>query len=284
MKLHFEKITPTAGTPLVVQRVVDEAFTGPLHFHPELELTLIVRSAGQRYVGDSLEAFEAGDVVLLGENLPHRWASAPPAAPGPPAEAVVVQFGADFATADFWQQAGGQHVAQLLHESRRGLCLRGDTRQAAAQLLQKLPELPAFEQVLALLGLLSQVARTGDYRPLSSSSFRVPLRQEDSRRLNRVYGYIYENLTASPDLATAAAALHLSPSAFCHYFKKHTQKTFSQVVNEARVGQAQQLLMTGDRPVADVGYACGFSSLSNFNKQFARVAGCAPTQFRRRYQ
>ena len=196
----------------------------------------------------------------------------------------MVQFGADFATADFWQQAGGQHVAQLLHESRRGLCLRGDTRQAAAQLLQKLPELPAFEQVLALLGLLSEVARTGNYRPLSSSSFRLPLRQEDSRRLNRVYGYIYENLTAGPELATAAAALHLSPSAFCHYFKKHTQKTFSQVVNEARVGQAQQLLMTGDRPVADVGYACGFSSLSNFNKQFARVAGCAPTQFRRRYQ
>lgn len=284
MKLHFEKITPAAGTPLVVQRVVEEAFTGPLHFHPELELTLIVRSGGQRYVGDSLEAFEAGDVVLLGENLPHRWASPPPAAPGEPAEAVVVQFGADVATADWWQRAGGQHVAQLLHESRRGLCLLGATREAAAQVLQTLPELPAFEQVLALLGLLSQVARSGDYRPLSSPSFRVPLRQEDSRRLNQVYGYIYETLTTGPDLGTAAAALHLSPSAFCHYFRKHTQKTFSQVVNEARVGQAQQLLMTTDRPVADVGYACGFNSLSNFNKQFARVVGCAPTRFRRRYQ
>ena len=285
MKIHFEKITPPAGTPLLVRRVAGDTFAAPLHFHPELELTLIESSAGKRFVGDSIEPFEAGDVVLLGENLPHFWSNTLPGlADTAPAQAVVVQFGADFLGSDFWKRAGGRHIEQLLHDSRRGLCLQGATRAAAAATLAGLPECPAFEQVLTVLALLHQLAEAGDYRPLSSPGFRLRLRAEDCSRLNQVYGYIYANLNGPPSIGTAADLLCMSPSAFCHYFKKRTQKTFSQVVNEARIGQARQWLMETDRPVSDIGYHCGFATLSNFNKQFAHLSGCSPSRFRQRYQ
>lgn len=48
-------------------------FYNPWHFHPDCELTLILKSYGQRQVGDCIENFGPGDLVLVGSNLPHVW-------------------------------------------------------------------------------------------------------------------------------------------------------------------------------------------------------------------
>jgi len=62
------------------------------HFHPEYELHLVTATKGDRYVGDHIGAFCAGDLVLVGPNLPHNWISDIPegesiedALPHPPA-------------------------------------------------------------------------------------------------------------------------------------------------------------------------------------------------------
>ncbi len=65
-------------------------FTTPLHFHPEIELTLIVAGRGLRYVGDSIGSFHDGDLVLLGSNLSHYWWN--DAADRRHAHSIVVQF------------------------------------------------------------------------------------------------------------------------------------------------------------------------------------------------
>src|SRR5690348_11395544 len=69
------------------------------HYHPEFELVWIVRSHGTRFVGDNIEPFEAGDVVLVGPNLPHCWHDEREVnEPGP--EVVVVQFRPEMIGAD----------------------------------------------------------------------------------------------------------------------------------------------------------------------------------------
>ena len=45
------------------------------HHHPEFELTLTRNSRGQRFVGDHVGNYDDGDLVLIGPNLPHTWAS-----------------------------------------------------------------------------------------------------------------------------------------------------------------------------------------------------------------
>ena len=60
------------------------------HRHPEVELTLITKGSGQRFVGDHIETYRAPDLVLIGADLPHTWASAGRGAQ----EAVIAQFDA----------------------------------------------------------------------------------------------------------------------------------------------------------------------------------------------
>lgn len=48
-------------------------FDVPYHFHAELELTLIISGKGKRFVGNQVSDFGPGDLVLLGQNVPHCW-------------------------------------------------------------------------------------------------------------------------------------------------------------------------------------------------------------------
>ena len=48
-------------------------FDYPVHYHPDYEINLVMDTYGSRIVGDSVEAFEALDLIMIGPNLPHAW-------------------------------------------------------------------------------------------------------------------------------------------------------------------------------------------------------------------
>lgn len=48
-------------------------FDAPWHFHPQHELTFIWESKGNKFIGDHVGPYEAGELVLLRANLPHCW-------------------------------------------------------------------------------------------------------------------------------------------------------------------------------------------------------------------
>src|SRR5918992_5049310 len=101
MKIVFEKIIPQAGSSFAILDKRAPAFDGRFHFHPEVEITLIESSSGRRVVGDSIEPFAPGDLVLLGENLPHQYVS-DTASRKSPATAKVIQFRTEFLGGDAW--------------------------------------------------------------------------------------------------------------------------------------------------------------------------------------
>jgi len=283
MKIHFEKVTNQPGEPFLVREVTARVFPVPLHFHPELELTLILESSGKRFIGDSIENFGPGDLVLVGENLPHFWCNDESLSEDAYSHAIVVQFDKSFLGENFFKLIGATHIENLISNSNRGILIENPAKALIKEKLMKMLHLNIFDKTMLLLEILDIIAKSKDFYYLSSPNFKPYLHENDCTRMNKIYKYVYNNISNNFDLAEIAGLLNMSVSAFCHYFKKGTQKTFTQLVNEIRIGKAKQLLIETDKSIAEIAFEIGYNSISNFNKQFCYLSKSSPKAFRINY-
>ena len=278
MQARLEKVSPGTAASFICRRRVDRRFGFAWHFHPEFELTCIVRSRGKRFVGDSIADYGDGDLVLLGPNLPHTWDSDPRSRGTH--EAVFCQFSGTFLGAEFFKAPELLPVRRLLERSSRGLRFTGRTQRAVAKRMEGLDGLQGPGRLLALLEILATLARSRDARPLSSGGFAPPPRRADAARIDRVCRFLTEHYASRVPLAEAAKVAHLSAPAFCRFFKRRTGKTLVGYLTELRVGHACRELIETERTISGIAFDSGFNNLSNFNRRFRDLKGMSPRQFR----
>jgi AraC-like DNA-binding protein len=255
------------------------------HFHPEHQLTLVLKSRGHRVVGDSIAPLTAGDLVLVGGNVPHVWHQDETARSSRDAvHAIVVRFRDKFLGDGLLQKPELKAVRDLLRRAGRGLRITGRTRQAVEAQMQDLARATGLQRVILLLSILDQVSRSRDMHPLSSAKFLPELQAGDQDRMSRVLGHIHARLMDDIARDEVAARAGLSPGAFSRFFKTRTGKTLPQYVNELRIGRACSRLAETDSKISDIALDCGFDNLSGFNRQFARVMGMTPKHYRREFE
>ena len=280
-KADFELIPRSEMNSFAVREFKLPAFSSPWHFHPECELTYILQGFGKRFVGDNIARFSPGDLVLLGENLPHYWRSDTPVkTPSAHAHSLVIQFREECFGTEFLSLPELAEARKLLLRSRRGLVFTGNTNlELKAQMIQLKTE-KGLGSMIGLLKIFNILCQSNEYQALSSPGFTAFVDEFASERINKAYQYVFQNYTEALDHHEIARTVGMSLSAFCHYFKRVTGRTLSDFIKEIRIGHARKLLMETDATVAEIAYSSGFESLSNFNRQFLEVSGCNPKTFR----
>lgn len=281
MKARIEKISTDGASSFLCRRRVDPRFGFYWHYHPEIELTLIQRSRGRRFVGDSIEPYEEGDLVLLGPDLPHTWDSDP--GRRRPNEAVFCQFSPGFLGEDFLRAPEFGPLGRLFDRSARGLQFRGETQKAVARRLEDLSAQQGLGRLAGLLEILDRLARSRDARPLSSREFVPALRRGDAERIDRVCRFLNERWAEGVTLSEAAKAAHQSIPAFSRFFRRQTGRTLVAYLNELRTGHACRALIETERSISDIAFGSGFHNLSNFNRRFLALKGMSPREFRRHH-
>jgi AraC-like DNA-binding protein len=108
--------------------------------------------------------------------------------------------------------------------------------------------------------------------------------ERGNKRMSDVYTYIRENYFKSIPLEKIAKVAKMSPFAFSRYFKKNSGAGFIEYLNRVRTNKACYLLRETEYPVHDIAMECGFSSISNFNKQFRKTEGISPRDFRAQFK
>jgi len=287
-KARFEKITtPEGGSWRLFDRRL-AALPFVWHYHPEFELTLTLNSRGRRYVGDHIAAYDDGDLVLVGSNLPHTWHSQERLDEQAPHRALVLWFTGDWIrrlTAACVELAG---IEKLLAEAARGVAFSSKPAARARARILAMVDAPATARLTGLIDLLAMLA--GDRgRALLAAPGMVPGAGhtagggEGQGRIERILADIhaqYRHGVSVPALADRAA---VSVSSFHRLFKRHTGTTLTDYVMRLRIGQACALLASGDRPIAWIADAVGYRSLANFNRQFLACKGTTPRAFRRTF-
>ncbi len=280
MKPIFQKLTSGPDDGFACKELRDRSCDCPWHVHEEHELILVLEGGGYWMVGDHLAARRAGDLLLVGPNLPHVFRS-DEHRPGRvlPTRALLVQFKADFLGREFMEREVLAPVQRLLRRSSLGLAFGGVVREEVAGLMQELLRLQGLRRLIHFLRILEVLARAREVKALATPGFAGEGNPFDQERMNRVCRFIEERLGETIFLAEAARLVHLSEGAFSRFFRMHTGKTFTAYVNELRVGRACRLLAEGGKSVTEVAFACGFENLSNFNRQFRRFKGLTPRDF-----
>lgn len=279
----FERVDLPALSSAHIVHVLGRKFGAPWHFHPEYELVWIVSSQGRRFVGDSAEAFEANDLVLMGPYLPHFWRNDPHSNYGGVAEAVVVQFG-DELVRFLSVVPEGQSVLALLKESNRGVEFSADTIRTLTVRLATLRELKGLPLLLEIVSILQVLSVDQQRTFLTSQGYRPSHDGDETERMKRVLDFMVKRYVQRIHLREVAALVDMHPSAFCRYFKQRMGRSFVDYLNAHRVGQAKRLLAQGDRPVKDVATACGFRNLSNFHRRFLEHAHMTPLAFEKSHR
>lgn len=248
------------------------------HYHPEFELTLIVKGKGKRLVGDNYEAFGKGDLVLLGPHLPHTWIGDDKSKDH--YSAVVIQFSREFID-PFLALPEFADIKKMLNRSGSGLYFPLSKNNAVRESIIGLTQLQGVEAITGLLNVLQKIAKAKSQQ-LASAYFQPLKGEENEKRVNKVCQYVQHHFKSNISLTKAASLIHLSESAFCKFFKKASGKTFSDYLNDIRVAHASVLLTETDKPIAAIAYESGFESLTYFNRVFLKKKKTSPRQYRRR--
>jgi AraC-like DNA-binding protein len=268
-----------------------EKFTVPhtydiWHNHVEIEFNHILKGSGTRFIGDSIEAFSSGDMVLVGPNLPHVWRSDKFYYQGVEeikVDLILTQFIREFAGKDFLNLPEMHSVRELLDEASQGLQIIGKTREVVSGRLMNLADMDGGEKLMEFVQILLYISRTKEYRKLSSVGFIDSYQSKGADRINKVHDFIMNNFTEDITLKEAAEIAHMNETAFCRFFKSTTLKTFTQFLNEIRIGYACKLLLHEHLNIASVGYESGFRNISYFNRVFKSLVGITPQQYQKRH-
>lgn len=282
MTALFEKITINEQNSLLVRRFQMPYFDVPWHYHPEYELTYIVQGDGRRFVGDHVESFTAGDLILIGPDMPHFWRSDEEyyqPASSLKAEWVVVQFPIAFSQGVLANLPEASAVTSLLHRARYGMRFSQEATAQIAQGIVNLTNESGLRQVLSILTILDRLATDRDAHLLASDGYQLAPGTAETERMKRVLEFILNNFREEIRVEQIASVAGLAPAAFCRYFKKRTRKSFIEYLNEMRISHARKLLTNSDLSVGQAGMECGFNNVSHFHRQFKLHTGMTPLRY-----
>ena len=258
-------------------------FYEPFHYHEECQLTLILASSGSVFMGNSLVEYTEGDLFFMGENLPHVLRDDNISIPRKKykVSAISVFFSLQTIVNILKDIPEAYPLQKLLHDSAFGFKFKAAAKKEIGEHMKTIGESNGFERVLKLLKIIECFA-------LSRKAEQLTLMKPDlpdifqRNNLNKVFEYVMLHYNDKITLEEISALVYMTPNAFCRFFKKHTQKSFSSFLIEVRVNKACKMLQDASNSVSDSCYSSGYNNSSNFHRHFRRVVGLTPNEYKKR--
>lgn len=280
MNPEFEKIPEKPERSFlakVVKRPNRPLLSQAWHYHPEIEICYTKRSYGKRFVGNRISDYFAHDLVMFGSNLPHGFIT------DIACEQVVIQLNFDFLGREFLFKPELREVKTLIEKARCGLEFNAQTKRLAIPVIEQLLDANGLQQTIHLLNLLHILSEDHEKRQICSTEYSLHLDESNLRRIKIVYDHIIASFQQPVSISEVAEQLNLSESAFYKFIKRHTKKTYTEIINEFRINHASKLLISSEMSISQICFDSGFNNVSYFNRKFKQILGKTPHEFRADY-
>jgi len=286
MRPQLLKVSKGPDRSFSVRRDLVPHVNNRWHYHTEVEIIHFKKGEGTQFIGDSIKRFKAGDVVIVGSNLPHYWRFDDAYFDENTkafADVRVSHFDENFWGDKFLHLPENNHIKTVLEKAKRGLQVTGKTRQKVAEIMEQLLDAEGTQRIVLLIEVLSAIANCKLLVPLSSIGFKPDFVEVENDRINAIYEYSIKNFKRKIQLEEIAEVANISPNSFCRYFKSRTRKTYSQFLIELRVGHACKLLIENNQCIKRLCYESGFNNFTSFHKYFKMITGKSPLIYQREF-
>ncbi len=285
MKAISFKIPKNADSSLRVQVDKGARFYDLLHYHPEYQITAIIQGEGILMMGNSFSQFTAGDIFVLGSNVPHLLKNSHEyyGERSPGVHAVSLFFTRTSFGDAFFDIPEFSAAKKIFQDAHRGIKVEQEVGKALLESIERCPSLNGLELLAQYFSILHQLS-SSDYSCINPQTFHLETTEYIRDSIDRVIDYSMKHLRESIELRDVARLSNLSVSQFSKRFKHKTNKTYVQFLNELRIETACTYLRTSRDTIHRIAEDVGFTNLANFNRQFKKIKGCAPSTYRRQWQ
>ncbi|WP_417360950.1 AraC family transcriptional regulator [Galbibacter sp.] len=280
MKVLPFKIPKPKQEALVYQEDRGLYFYDKLHQHEELQISYIQKGSGTLIVGDSINTYNANDILIIGGNIPHVFKSDPESS----SDSVMFTlfFTKEAFGKGFFQISDMEKTQDFFTHAQYGMKISRNHEKIVA-IFKRLRGQSKIERIASLLKIIDQ-SLILDYKPLSSFVYGKKYTDDEGKRMREVLEHAMENYHNQITLEEVATKANMTKNAFCRYFKKRTNKTFFQFLIEMRIENSCKLLYkNSEMSIATVSELCGFQNITNFNRKFKELKGITPSQYRTQF-
>ncbi len=274
---------------IIIRRDILPYFYPHLHRHDEIQITWIQKGEGTLVVDNNMHPFSHNQIYYIGANQPHVFKSDPIYfAPKSmrQVQALSIHFNPKGKLNGLFELEEMNMALSLLTKRNNGFMIPDSHVSDVAHKMQMISKCKGIDQMIALMELLKKFSSTAKLKELSTTSTLNTVSEHDGLRLSHIYNYILANHAKAITLEDVAKQAHMTPQAFCRYFKKRTLHTFVSFLNEVRINEACKKLTTGDvgsTSISHIAYNCGFNTITNFNRVFKSVIGKSPSEYLENY-
>ncbi|MBQ5333425.1 MAG: helix-turn-helix transcriptional regulator [Oscillospiraceae bacterium] len=273
-RIHSSDIKPFSYYKCVIP---DHFNCVPMHWHSEFEINFIREGAAEFICGEEKFTSAKGDIIITQPNVLH---SIYPCANTRQVYDTLVFSPEIFGCSDS-DRYMSECIRPLINGSMRVRkhitpkhhyypelemitdnifsCAKGDSPQL---------DMLMRSEIIRLFWLLETESDNDIDLSESGSIIRPALE------------YIAEHFNENITVRQLAASVHLSESYFMNRFRKHVGLSAIEYISHFRIDKACKALIGTKKNVLEIAFDCGFCNISNFNRQFRRIAGCSPTEYR----
>jgi len=258
-------------------------FEYPAHCHEVYELNFVENAAGAtRTIGDSHETIGNLDLVLMTSGkLVHVWEQG--TCPQHDIYEITIHIDPDLFFSPLMDKRAFVSIHRMMVRAQRGLAFPESViRILREDIINLAHSNESFASVVRLFNLLYRLSLVEDAKELSSSSFIDAREENEDERIRKTKEYIAANYMHAISLQELADMVCMNVDSFSRFFRSKTGRTPNRYIIDYRLGIAARMLLNTKHSVAEIGYSCGFNTLSHFNRLFRQSKGCTPSEFRER--
>jgi AraC-like DNA-binding protein len=222
-------------------------------------------------------------MVFIGCNIPHVWIADKDthATSSRTLEMVFLQFTSDVLTQQMLSLPEFCNIKRAMDLSRRGIHIVGTILNDVSEIMLQLPYLKSFDRMLSFFRIMDIIGRSKTTIALASREYLKLRFHSSDRRLAIIHEYLMNNYMDDIQLGDIARMVNMAEGSLCRFFRLKMGMTLFEYLNKIKTDFACKLLMDPALSIMEVCFDSGFNNLSNFNKQFKKMTGLTPREYRK---